>query len=81
VTMFDRTSWFTRVKRRDHPKSVQSPKYKDFHEGFTKSAEDPRFHENITLPKPRLFENEPTLGSWPVLVMWFGGASQVYIDV
>src|SRR5215510_16443399 len=35
---------------------------------------------NKTSLGPTLAANEPTLGSWPVLVMWFGGTSQVYID-
>jgi hypothetical protein len=34
-----------------------------------------------SVQEPILPANEPTFGSWPVLVMWFGGASQVYIDV
>jgi hypothetical protein len=41
---------------------------------FTKSGQEPRFHENIRALKP-------TFGSWPLLVMWFDTAIQVYIDV
>jgi hypothetical protein len=40
----------------------------------------PTFRENQALPKPTFAENEPTFGSWPLLVMWFGSAIQVYID-
>ena len=31
------------------------------HLAFTKSAQEPTFSENMTLPKPTLAENEPTL--------------------
>jgi uncharacterized protein DUF6883 len=44
VITFDRTSWFHRVDRRDHPRRTRLHKwleYKDFHAGFTKSADDP----------------------------------------
>jgi hypothetical protein len=41
---------------------------------FTFCANKPRLEPTITA-------NEPTFGSWPVLVMWFGSAIRVYINV
>jgi hypothetical protein len=39
------------------------------------------FTENIAGGPLTLYKNVLAFGSWPVLVMWFGGAIQVYIDV
>jgi hypothetical protein len=47
----------------------------------TQNDDDPTFNENMMTRKTTLLENELTLGSWPVLVMWFDGAIRVYIDV
>jgi hypothetical protein len=39
------------------------------------------FRENSRAFRLTFTENRLGFGSWPLLVMWFGGAIQVYIDV